>query len=84
MLQTTGTFQHRFYFSGAEGVLTFRDGQVSANIEFGLEGVPSDEFALVLFATNNDAAELGSATRATVTIIGEIGMDLEKTFLVQI
>nr|XP_018671881.1 G-protein coupled receptor 98-like isoform X2 [Ciona intestinalis] len=70
-------------FAGAEGFLTFHEGQVTSSIEIGLEGVPSDAFAIVLLPSS-EGPVLGSQTRTNVTIIGEIDapiIEMEKSMM---
>ena len=68
-------------FAGAEGILKFQDGEVTKNVEITLEGVPSDEFVMVLLPSDDGCLVLGSSTRATVTIIGEAGLSYFKTLI---
>lgn len=60
-------------FSGAEGFLTFEEGQISASVEIGLHGVPSDAFIIIL-QDPDGGAKLGSTVKTTITILGEQGL----------
>ncbi len=53
--------------------MKFEDGEVTKNVEITLEGVPSDEFVMVLLPSDDGSLVLGTSTRATVTILGETG-----------
>merc|ERR1739838_888173 len=53
-------------FAGAEGILKFQDGEVTKNVEITMEGVPSDEFVMVLLPSDDGCLELGPSIRATV------------------